>query len=572
MTANRKQPITPFWLIGWACALAIGWLLPVHYLPWSTFHVDAWLAVALSLASLAVIWRTNGPVVWHGITLLVALLALLPGLQYAFGQVLLSGTAWISSAYLIGFLLALLTGARWESASPGQLADGLFLAVGTAALLSVGLQLHQWLALDVFNAWSMGDGYGRPFANFGQPNQLASFLVWGLLSTAWGLLRRHIGLGTALLLACYLLFGLALTQSRTAWVAVAFLVFASWFWRSLWTDQRGPWLVTGLGLCFAACVVSLGWLTRALQLSTSVDMGDIVRISAETRPAIWSIFVDAALQHPLVGYGWGQIGLAQATAALGHPPTGALFTQSHNLFLDLVLWCGIPVGLLASLYLVRWFWFGVRAVSRAEDAVLILFLLVIGNHAMLELPLQYAYFLLPVGLVMGVLDVRLKAHPILVMERWSVLLVWSISVLLLALIIRDYARVETSYQELRFEWAHIKTASPGKPPDVLLLTQFREFIRMSRFEPVSGTSADDLDRLRKVTGTYPGSATISKLALALALNQQAAEAQLWINRMCRMEPESRCNAARKAWMIQSVNHPELAAVRWTNSASAATEP
>ncbi|MDP3617237.1 MAG: hypothetical protein Q8R49_05400, partial [Rhodoferax sp.] len=146
MAVTSKQPMTRFWLIGWALALALGWLLPDHHLPWSTFHVDAWLAIMLSLASLAVIWRSTSPVVWHGITLLVAMLVLVPGLQYALGLVLLSGTAWISSAYLIGLLLALLTGARWESASPGQLADGLFLAVGMAALLSVGLQLHQWLA------------------------------------------------------------------------------------------------------------------------------------------------------------------------------------------------------------------------------------------------------------------------------------------------------------------------------------------------------------------------------------------------------------------------------------------
>ena len=572
MAVTPKQPMTGFWLIGWTLTLALGWLLPDHYLPWSTFHVDAWLALVLSLASLAVILRTNGPVVWHGITLLVATLVLIPGLQYASGLVLLSGTAWISSAYLIGLLLALLTGARWESASPGQLADGLFLAIGLAALLSVGLQLHQWLALDLLDAWSMGNGNGRPFANFGQPNQLATFLLWGLLAAAWGLLRHRIGALTTFLLALYLLFGLALTQSRTAWVAVGILVLASWLWRRLWTDPRWPWLVSGLGLYFVACVLSLGSLNQVLLLGSTFEANHIVRISGGLRPAIWSLFMDAALQHPLVGYGWSQIGLAQLTGSLDHAPPGAIFTQSHNLFLDLVLWCGIPMGLLASLYLVRWFWRGVRAVNGAQDAVLMLFLLVIGNHAMMELPLQYTYFLLPVGLVMGALNVRLKARPILLTARWSALVLWLMAVALLALIIRDYLRVESSYQELRFEQARIKAEVPGKPPEVVLLTQLREFIRMSRFTPTRGMSANDLDWLRKVAGTYPGSATIPKLALALVLNQQAAEARLWLTQMCRIESESNCKAVKKAWEKQALNNPELAAVGWPNSASVATSP
>lgn len=528
------------------------------------------MAAVLALGSAGVILRTTAPVVWHGITLLVAAMALAPGLQYVFGLVLWSGTAWLSSAYLVGLLLALLTGAQWERASPGQFADGLFLAIGIAALLSVGLQLHQWLALDLPSTWSMGDGYGRPFANFGQPNQLATFLLWGLLAAAWGLVRRRLSVGTALFVALYLLFGLALTQSRTAWIAVGLLLLASWFWRRLWTYRRWPWLAGGLGLYFAACVSSLGWLNQALQLSLPLNADDSARIASELRPAIWSMFLDASLQHPLAGYGWNQISLAQLATAQSHQPLGFLFAQSHNLFLDLVLWCGIPAGLLISSYLVWWFWLRVRAVSCAEDAILILFLLVIGNHAMLELPLQYAYFILPVGLVMGSLNVRLDVQPVLHTGRWSLLLLWLASSALLALIIRDYLRVEASYQELRLEQAHIKTEVPGKPPQVLLLTQLREFIRMSRFEPTSNMGAADLDWMRRVAGTYPGTGTIPKLALALAMNKYPAEAQQWLEKMCLNESESQCNAVRQIWANQSLRNPAVAAITWPNPASAAT--
>ena len=561
---TKKQPMTPFWLAGWALMLAVAWLLPNHYPPWSTFHMDAWTAIVLSLAAAAVIVRTSGPVTWHSTSVLAAMLVFIPGVQYGLGLILLPGTAWISSAYLIGFLLTLLIGARWESASPGQLADGLFLAIGMAALISVGLQLHQWLALDLLDIWSMGEGYGRPFANFGQPNNLGTFLLWGLLAAAWGIARQRIGLWTALFMAAYLLFGLALTQSRTAWVAVVMLIAASWIWRRLWSDPRWPWVATGLGLYFAICVLSLGWLNQLFGLTLSADIGDLARISSEQRPAVWALFIDAALQRPWWGYGWNQVELAQLTASLDHPALHIVFSHSHNLFLDLMLWCGIPIGMFVSICLVGWFWRRLRAVRHAEDAVLLMFLLVVANHAMLELPLHHAYFLLPVGLVMGAINVCLCARPMLVIGRWSVVAVWLASAALLGLVIRDYAQVEPSYQALRFEWARIKTPIRGGPPDVLLLTQWREFVRFARFEPKSGMSAIDLEWMRRVTRTYPGAGQFHKLAVALAMNQHPDEARLWLRKMCKLVSESQCAAVKSAWAHQSLDNSEMAAVPWPN--------
>lgn len=556
--------MTPFWLASWSIALSLSWLLPNHYLPWSTFHMDAWLSIMFSLASAVVIWRSTGPVVWHGVTLIAAVLTFVPGLQYAFGLIMFSGTAWISTAYLMGFWLALLTGSRWELASPGQLSDGLFLAIGVAAFVSVGLQFHQWLGLDILDIWTMGGGFSRPFANFGQPNQLATFLLWGVLSAAWGQVRQRIGVGTALLMAVYLLFGVALTASRTAWMAVGILVFASWVWRDLWPDQRWPWAITALGLYFAICVMAIDGLNQLLLLTMPAESGDILRISGELRPAVWSLFINAILQQPFSGYGWSQGGLASLSVAAGYPTFHVFFFHSHNVFLDLMLWCGIPVGLVVSIYLLRWLWLSLSAVLMAENAVLLLFVLMVGNHAMLELPLQYAYFLLPLGLVMGALNVRLGARPLVVVERWSFIFVWLVSTLLLVLIVRDYARVEPSYQALRFEWARIKTDKRGGPPEVLLLTQWREFIRFARLEPRNDMSADDLEWMRKVASANPSGGSLLKLASALAMNQKTDEAQMWLKKICKFVSESQCVVAKDAWANQSLAHPSIAAVSWPN--------
>jgi O-antigen ligase len=560
MTA--KSPTTSHWFLAWSVLLSLAWLRPDHFPPWTTADTDGWAAVVLAVVATVILVRSKVPVVWHSITILAAVLVAVPGLQYGFGLVLSPGTAWISSAYLLGFLLALLTGARWESTSPSQMADGLFLAIGMAALLSVGLQLHQWTGLNVLGIWSVGGTLDRPFANFGQPNNLGTFLLWGVLATAWGVARQYIGVKSALGIAVFLLFGLALTQSRTAWVAVVLLVAASWLWRGVWPDRRWPWFFLGLGAFFAVCVVSMGWVNQVTGLKLASDLGSIARISGEQRPVIWAFFVDAALQKPWLGYGWNQVALAQVENALNHPALHIFVSHSHNLFLDLVLWCGVPMGLFVSFYLVRWFWQRLRAVRDAENALLMMLLLVVGNHAMLELPLHHAFFLLPAGLVMGALNVRLQAKPVFSFNsRWSVGVVWLLAVSILVLVVRDYAQVEQAYLNLRVEYAK-KTQTKASPPEVLLLTQWHDFFDLARLEPTKGMSDAQLARLRNSAALSPGVNGFYKLATALAMNQQPAEAQLWLGRLCSLAATDQCSKVHRAWMILGHFDPAIAAVPW----------
>jgi O-antigen ligase len=561
-TSPWGPPIAAFWLSAWSVALSIGWLLPNHYPPWSSFYLDFWSAAGLLLVSAPIIFRSQIKVQWSGLTLLVAAVTLVPALQYGLGLITHAGNAWVDIAYLLGFLMALVVGARWEAAASGQLADGLFLAVGIASLFSVGLELHQWLRLDRLDTWSMGGGVVRPFANFGQPNQLATFLLWGLLATLWGLIRKHVGGRTAVGVALYLLFGLALTASRTAWLAVGLIVVTAWFWRRIWPDQRVPLAMTWLSLYFVLCTIAIGPLSQIIFGGVPSEMGDLTRMSGESRPAIWAMFLDAVRQRPLWGYGWNQVTLAQIAVSDAHP-LQTVYAHSHNLFLDLVLWCGVPLGGLVSAWLIWWFWRRIQKIPSPENATLILFLIVVGNHAMLELPLHYAYFLLPVGMVMGALEVRLGVHPVILSARWLLAVLWLMSAILIGLIFRDYRQVEIQYQTLRFEWAHIRTAAIA-PPNLLLLTQWRDFFRLARFDPPAGMSAADLQSMRDVSGLYPSGIFIQRLATALALNHQPREAALWLRRLCEVGGELQCAAVKKAWVRQAHSSPEIAAVSWPN--------
>lgn len=546
----------PFWLCLWACVLSVAWLIPTEQFPWGAVYRDIWIAVVAFAASLVIIWHFRQRMEWHGITLLAAVLTCIPLLQGMVGQVPIPGVTWISSAYLLGLVLALLTGAHWERFKPSQLADGVFLAIGIAAIISVGLQLQQWLQLNP------GKAVTRPDANLGQPNQLATLLLWGILAAAWGGIRAYMKPRVAILMALFLLLGVALTASRTAWIGVTLLIIASWWWRRLWPSLQVPWVVTGLGLCFALFNILIGWLPSVQQLSV-VSQEVLDGGSGRLRLLAWEMLASAAWLEPWLGYGWNQTAVAQMAATNEHPAVTAVFSYAHNLFLDLVIWCGIPLGLFISGCLLRWFWLRMRAVQNAENAVLVLFLLVVANHAMLELPLYYAYFLLPVGLVMGMLNVRLGAPVVRSMGPWLSHAVWLAAAALLVLVIRDYKRIEPVYKNLI-----IASRIPGvklgstAPPDVLLLTQWRDYIEFAQWRPHAGASHAELDRMRQITELFPSAMSIFQLASTLALNQQPEETRIWLRRLCKVVSADQCEKARILWAKQSLRYPEIAAITW----------
>lgn len=566
MVARSTYVIPPIWLMLWAILLSLCWLLPNHFRPWTSFHADAWLALIALIGALATVWRVWPPLQWRVLPIIAGTLVALPWFHFAAGLLPFAGQSWMSSAYLLGFLLALLIGARWESASPRQLELALFLAIGLAAIVSVWLQFYTWLGLwagGITDIWSMGLSGDRPYANLGQPNNLATLLLWGLLACFWAYQQGFLGNASTLLLAAFLLPGLALTQSRTGLLSLTVVLLAIWLWRRLWPSRRLPWVSTGLYLFYWMCPWLLQCLHTALQLGQD---NALLRLQqqGELRLGAWRLFAQAVLERPWFGYGWTELGSAQTAVAVQFPSLGVTFGHSHNLFLDLALWNGLPIGLAASGFLIWWFWKKFRAIRQAEDAILFMVLVMVGIHAMLELPLHYAYFLLPTGLIMGILDLRLGAQVVWTSPRWTLGALWLIAALVLGAIIRDYFRVEESYNALRFEQARIgidKTPT-GSPPQVLVLTQLRELIRAGRFEVHAEMTPAELEWLEVITRTFPSAGNAYRMATALALNNRPEEALAWLQVICKISDARECQQVRRAWVQDSIRDARTAAIQW----------
>jgi hypothetical protein len=380
--------------------------------------------------------------------------------------------------------------------------------------------------------------------------------------------KNKIGPAVALLVALFLLFGIALTQSRTAIGASVILVGMALLWRKLWPSPRHVVAAAaGLAIYLLVCLLAIEPISSALLLEKPFSA--VERIGgSDIRWEAYKMFVDAALQKPWLGYGVSTVAPAHLAVAEHHANFPAVFQQSHNLFLDLVLWLGIPLGGAVSIGLAVWFFRRVSRVACAEDALLVMFVSVVALHAMLEMPLHYAYMLLPTGLVMGTLNARLGGPVIAYTRPRIILAMWLAAAVLLAAITRDYLLIEADFEALRFEKAY-RIEAPAEPPGVLVLTHLSEFVRLGRGAATVGMSSQEIDRLRDVADAFPSPSNLYLHTAALALNGRGEEAQLRMKKISKVMPAGSYQEMGRLWTAQTKGNKSLPkVVEWLEVAGA----
>jgi len=560
--SNDGKVISRFWLTAAVFGAALGWLLPNNSPPWLSFHQEAWLAFMLLLVSGWILTKQRQTFTVHGFPLLMAVLSVIPLIQFAYGQIPLLGAAWTPALYLLGFALSMLIGAAWENESPNQLADFIFLATGLAGIASTVIQIYQWLGLRSISIWILYNALpNRYYANLAQPNLLASLLLLGVIACAWAYWRKTLPGWAATSLAAFLLFGVALTGSRTGILNIALLVAIA----SIWRKKLGSKHILGVIFCLAVycvlCFILMPHINTLLKISEDRIPIEF-RGLRDVRLSAWAMLLDAAIRQPWFGYGWGQVARANYFVLPDYPIQYGVFSSAHNLFLDLILWVGFPLGLACSAYIIWWASRVIKGLGHFGQICMFAFVVVLGVHALLELPLHYAYFLLPLGLIIGALNTSLTLSQFFRVHCVAIMVIWSLVAIAYVILVRDYFRVETSFYGLRFEDRGIASPIPKTPPDVIVLTQFREMIAFARNTPRPGLSELELDDMRDLVKTISSPIGIHKLAANLALNGHPEEAQSWMRAHCKTSPPELCLAMELRWRNLSLAYPALSAVPW----------
>lgn len=538
----------------------MSWLIPNHFPPWLGFHSDALAALVLLIISVVITFKAKINLKWHIFPIIVLFLIFVVFFQFFFGLINQPGVAWINAIYLFGLLVALLVGSLWEESATMECADFLFWTVVLGASASLGIQIYQWLELDFLNQWILQTGKSRYYANMAQPNQLGSLFFWGILGCGWIYVRGKVNAFVAIGLAAGFFFGLALTESRTGWLNGVLVAAALVAWRKLPNKKLMPQAVLMLLAFYWICVLAVpslnAWSGRMevpLEVRSLMDQG---------RLSIWSMLIKAALLNPWAGYGWGQVSHAQFEPGVVQLKIAASLQQSHNLILDLILWNGLPVGIILFIFLVWWTVRILRSINTIEQLLMVFFIAAIFVHAMLEFPLQYAYFLLPVGLMVGALNANMNLRVFWSMPKWMLWIFISMAILIISIIVKDYLKVENSFYGLRFEQRKIETEISKNPPEVIFLTQLRDYIIFARKEPAQFHSQENIEWAKDIVKTLPSAFGMYKLAAMLAFSGQAEETRYWMRTACSMHNQYQCDAVKDLWKQQGEIHPEMKKIEW----------
>lgn len=544
-------------------AMALAWLLPGHFYPYTAFQQDM-LSVAgvvlLAVAGMMSLQRSQSIHVpspaWFACGV-----ALVPIAQWSVGLVPFVSDAVLPAGYLAAFSVAVVAGA--QLAQRPHFCTWLFGAVASAAAISVAIGLTQWLGLGPIafvEPWTPGD---RIVANLVQPNQLACLLALGVVAVFWFFERRLVGAGTAAVLLAWLAFGLALTQSRAAWLMMI-AIAGLWLWR------RGKLGLRATAAGFAALFIVLGAFTLARaplhelwQVAGSVAGGVDLRAPPNLRMAHWQTLWDALMIQPWFGYGWMQVAAAQQAATLENAVTYELLSAAHNQALDLLIWNGIPLGLTIIGLIAWWLFDRIRRCNDVDGWAGLASLGVLAAHSMVEFPLQYAYFLMPAGVIVGVIEARSARREGAVASATvprAVLLGALLTMSAALYVIWDeYLEVDEAVRQVRLKnEARIvhKDLDPKAPPVTLLDAQ-REYIRLWTVEPVPGMTAEQIDWMRVVARRFAAPGALERYALAAGLNGRPDEAVRALRLMCRMSLPRHCDGARVVWQQRAAQSPAL---------------
>ena len=540
------------------------WLTPNHYIPWLSFHGELSMGVAMFLACGWVFWsRRRTPLLVPYVSAVSFAAVCLPVLQLSIGLLVFAGDAWLGSLYLLGLALSQLAGFRaasaWGIDRAVEIMQGLLLL---SAMASVGIALYQWQGLDFLGAAVIDITRGmRPYGNVIQPNNLATLLVLGLVATAYFYDRRRIGALPSILLVLALGFGIALTQSRAGLLETVVISAILLLRRKAGLNGRLRWTPALIGLASIWLMFAL-WLGAQKMQPTPEGRPTAEIVQVGKRIIHWLSLVDAIERKPWLGYGWNQVGAAQYAVAVDHPASEETISESHDLVLDLLVWNGLPIGALLIAALAAWFWAALRNIRDASTLLTYCSVAAVFAHSMVEFPLYYSNFLLPVGWFMGAISAVASPRATFAWPRWIAPASLTVAVAAMLVMSSEYFKLESNLRLLRLQQMHIARGYQAEPSPMVVLTQLGHFWNFVITPEHRGMSPAELNDMRNVVERFSSKENIVRYAAALALNRRGDDAAQALRRVCKMNPETSCGSMKSLWQALGHRDPEIAKIPW----------
>lgn len=526
----------PLWIAAAAC-WSVPFLVAPHTYPIPTFYSEFAAAVcwiALGLSGLCLTWtsKTRFPSIALAPLLLIVVLLV----QLVVATPLNPFFSFAAIIFLLGAAAVSGLGARCREV-PGAV-DAIAIGVLIGGLLTLAIECMQLFrvgGLPPALVAIMPAGTGRRmWGNLNQPNHVATYLAIGLAACV--LLAQRYRRFRAPLAAVALLFllGMALTFSRMAWLHLCVVGGAAGlYWAS---DAQGtrrllkaclPFLV--LAVAYQVCNWLVDYANVLWHLDLPSSLGDRFKDQGNNlRLLLWKHAWHMFLAHPWLGGGWGDYAWNQyvQTDTLGNVE---MSLNAHNIVLDLLAKVGVA-GFLSVALPFLWLLYGtLKRRMTQELAFFSAVVLILGIHSLLEYPLHYLFFLLPFAFALGYLDQCSLWRPSASMVSLLIGILAAGSTVLTARAWGDYQSVQRLYYIP--DGARQATYQRYQASGQLLLVPYGT-LAIANSAAITYEVAPIMAALeREAVHFYPGSGTVQRYALALALQGKTQEAVMQVRRL-----------------------------------------
>jgi O-antigen ligase len=529
---DHQQPVLSFfpeWLaaaLGVAAALA---LLLAQRVPAASFPAPARWLIAFAMA--LVVQAAIGRHAYFQLPLLAALYVLYAALMIWLGANLAAvvGTERVASV-LAAFLVA--------GALANSMAGVIQFHGRTPLFEDVVAELHG----------------NRAYGNIAQPNLYANYLALGEGALLFLWLRARVRTVYALLALALLVFGSALSGSRSA------VLYALWYAALGLVAARVQDAGDARRLKLAACVVAVSalaahyavpWLIDALRAGPPGGESALGRLlsspfeHAEPRRQAALIAFRVFAGAPLAGVGIGEFAGAAFESGLNPSLThlGEVWTSPHNLPLHLLAETGLLGTVLALGGLCAWGWQAARRYWTGPEVTSWWIIAAVGIeiiHSMIEFPLWSAHFLGVTALLIGA-GVRVEARSTSRTGWIAPAAACAALSVTLGITLRDYVRLDTtrisgtalsltSADQARRDAATMRELTHG------ILAPLAELWIVIGAPPDRGNLADKLAMSERVARFWPANAVVVRRAIFLALDDKVEEGRSLLARALKTFP------------------------------------
>lgn len=427
-------------------------LLPYHSVPWVTFESELFAFISLFTLLGSCLYQKNKI---PKLNLFILSIALIPLIQYLCGQVIYLSNTILTSGYILVLFFSIFVGFNLSQNNDYKNYIFKFITYSffVIGLVSASFVILQWLGLSHYLSLYITNVSGsRPYANMGQPNNLAIFLIISFFSALYLKEKKNIPLFVIIPSMILILSAIALTQSRTAWVVfILLLIYVSCKrnMKEMMLVRKNIYLTSFVFFIFVLCLPSIGML---LKEALGFNILGIYTASARAstgylRLDLWQQAYYAILSQPWFGFGWNQTSVAQITIFDMHP-NHEWVGSFHNIVFDQLVWNGLPLGILILVYSMYLLYKLEKSCSSSESMIAMIMIFAVVIHSIFEFPLHYLYFVMPFGFLIGFIQAQDESLSKINFNSNILKCFLLIGFLLSTLVVRDYYLLKSKVNAL----------------------------------------------------------------------------------------------------------------------------